>query len=218
MISKKQFVIFSCIICIIACVGDFAIMYIYDGQYRGYSQLYNSISSLGASESPVSFQISAWWIILGFLMIIFALGFKVAFSENRKFVNLATWLIIIYGLGEGMGSGFFKADYINDVITNSGKIHDTLGGIGIFAVLILMPVVQKIVIKSEYPWFNRFSWTIFVAGILILVLFSFRFSDSKNNILSLYKGLWQRLLVLDIYIYFLVIVYIMFKRQFVINK
>jgi hypothetical protein len=218
MIDKKTFIIISCIACTVACIGDFAIMYIYDGYYPGYSQLFNSISSLGASDSPVSSQISAWWVILGFLMILFALGFRAAFTENKKYVNIVSWLIVIYGLGEGMGSGFFKADYINDVITTSGKIHDVLGGIGIFAVFILILVAQKIFTKSTYPNFYRFSRTIFISGILILVLFSFRFSDSKDNIISLYKGLWQRLLVLDIYIYFLVIVFIMFKRQFVINK
>jgi hypothetical protein len=117
-----------------------------------------------------------------------------------------------------MGSGFFKADYVNEVLTTSGKIHDTLGGIGIFAVFILILVALKIFTKSLYPRFFIFSWVIFASGILILVLFSFRFMESKTNILAVYKGLWQRLLVLDIYIYFLVIVFIMLKKQFAISK
>jgi hypothetical protein len=218
MINKKLFIIISCIACIVACVGDFAVMYIYDGYYPGYSQIFNSISSLGASDSPVSFQISTWWVILGFLMILFALGFRMAFSENNKYIIIASWLIIIYGLGEGMGSGFFKADYVNNVITTSGKIHDILGGIGIFAVFIFILVTQKIFTKAFYPRLYQLSWIIFISGILILVLFSFRFFNSENNIIGLYKGLWQRLLVLDLYIYFLVIAFLMFKRLSVIKN
>jgi len=218
MIDRKLFIYVACIACIIACVGDFAVMYIYDEYYPGYSQIFNSISSLGASDSPVSFQISTWWVILGFLMIIFAIGFRIAFSVDNKYVKVASWLIIIYGIGEGFGSGLFKADYVNNVITTSAKIHDTLGGIGIFAVFIFMLISQKIFTKALYPRIYKFSWIIFISGILILVLFSFRFSDSENNIIKLYKGLWQRLLVLDIYLYFLVIVYLMFKRQLVIKK
>ena len=76
MRKPDRIVIFSVITCLIACTGEIVTIFLAEGCYPGYNPLKNTMSSLGASNSPVSDQISLWWIIMGFLFIFYAIGFK----------------------------------------------------------------------------------------------------------------------------------------------
>ena len=215
---SSRFIKFSCSVCLFACIGDFVIMFYLGLYYPGYSQLKDTMSSLGATISPVSAEISAWWILVGLLFIIFGLGFMQAFRDKGKYTTIATWLIILYGVGEGIGSGVFKADHIGDSMTISCMIHDALGGVGIAAILFLPLLMKKIISKAEMPAFYRMSTIVFVMGILALVLFSFRVSNNNNNLLNVYQGLWQRLMMLNSYVYLAAISIIMWKNKSGLSK
>jgi hypothetical membrane protein len=194
------------------CIGDFLSLFVLGPEYPGYSQVYDTMSSLGSSVSPVSDIISTWWIILGILMVIFAFGFRAAYSPGDKYVKIAFWLLILYGLGEGLGSGLFKADRVSGSYTTSFIVHDILGGAGVVAILILPLIVQKIRPFFSNPGFIRFSRITFILDTLFLVLFSFRFLGNENDILANYKGLWQRLFILNSYIYISNIAFRMIRK------
>lgn len=212
-INKKLLVIFAVIACFTACFGDFLAIIILGNFYPGYSQVFNTMSSLGETASPVSAIISTWWIVLGFLIILFALGLRKAFDSDDNYVKIAAWLIILYGLGEGLGSGLYKADHVNNLLTTSAIIHEILGGVGIFAILVLPLVMQKVIPRNTNSGFYKLSFIVFYAGIVLLVMFSFRFFLPESNILAQYKGLWQRLFVLDYYLYLIVIALMMIKKR-----
>jgi hypothetical protein len=212
-IYSKHIVKLSCIACVIACVGDFATMLFLGTYYPGYSQLKNTMSSLGASISPVSNEMSAWWIIAGFFFIFFGIGFKQAFYSKGKLAVFASWLIILYGLGEGIGSGAFKADFIGNSFTTSAILHDTLGAVGVAAILIFPLFMKRIISKTELHYFHTLSMFVFFLGIGLLLLFLFRFSNDKSSFLNKYQGLWQRLMMLNNYIYLTVIAIIMYKKE-----
>ena len=211
MIDKKRLIIAGFIACITACTGDFLTLFILGSKYPGYSQLFNTMSSLGASESPFSAFISLWWIILGVLIILFAFGFRAAFLPGNRYVNVAFWLLIIYGLGEGIGSGLFKADRVYDSMTISYVIHDILGGAGVTGILVLPLVVPKTEPFKFNPVFRKFSYVVLILGTSFLVLFTFRFFGFENNFLGKYTGLWQRLFVLVYYIYIITIAFKMLR-------
>jgi hypothetical protein len=211
-IDKKSLIIVGSIACFTACIGDFFATFFLGEYYPGYSQLHNTMSLLGVTASPVSGIISTWWIILGFLIILFALGLGQSFGYDKKYVKIATWLLIFYGLGEGLGSGLYKADRMNNALTTSAIIHEILGGVGIFAILILPMMMKKIISEETNPGFHKLSLIVFFAGIVLLVLFSVRFFHQGNNVFTLYKGLWQRLFVFDYYLYLMVIAIMMLKK------
>ncbi len=206
-------IIISALACIIACIGEFVFMFVFGAFYPGYSQLKDTMSSLGSSVSPVSNEISIWWVIMGVLLIFFGIGFKKAFSEKGKFSKIASWLIIFYGFGEGIGSGLFKANHVIDELTTTAIIHDILGGIGVASILLLPLIMQKVVTKNEKPVFYRMSLIVFIIGIITIFLFLFRFSSDENNFFSIYKGLWQRLFMLNTYIYLTTIAIIIINKQ-----
>jgi hypothetical protein len=210
MQKNSKFILISSASCIIACIGEFITIFVLGNYYPGYNQLKNTMSSLGASISPVSNIISAWWVIMGILFIIFGIGFKKAFAEKGKAASVAAWFIILYGLGEGIGSGAFKADHINDAPTTLAIIHDILGGIGVTAILIFPLLMKRLIENSRI--FNIFSIIIFVTGILTISLFLFRYSADENSFLTVYKGLWQRLFMLNTYLYQTTIAIIMIRE------
>lgn len=201
------------IACFIACIGDFWITFILAGYKPGYSHLRQTMSMLGVSNSPVAALISAWWIILGFLIIFFAIGFANNFTYHHWAVKISTWLLILYGLGEGLGSGLFKADRVNGSLTPAGNVHEVMGAVGTVAILLLPLCMLKIIPRQTHPGFHTFSWVVFITGLLMLSMFLLRFSAYQIEGLFMYKGLWQRLFVLDYYIYLITIAVIMIKMQ-----
>jgi hypothetical protein len=211
MNPKKIWIISGCISCWIACAGDFPVLYFLGKEYPGYNQFTDTISALGASVSPVSAQISEWWVMTGLLFIIFAVGFGTAFREKGFNAKLSSCLIALYGIGEGFGSGLFKADHTADRLTLSLIIHNVIGGIGVVAILSLPLIMQRVIPKTEKPLFYTFSKLIFFAGVSAIVLFLFRYSG--DNLVSYYKGLWQRISLLITYIYFFVISIMMFNKS-----
>lgn len=211
IVDKKKWVILSSFLCIAACIGDLLSLYILGRKFPGYSQVTDTISSLGASVSPVSNLTSAWWIIIGIIFIVFAVGFASAYKEKGRTVIIAALLIAVYGVGEGLGSGLFKADHVGGALTTSAIIHDAIGGIGIVAILILPLVMRRIFHKEKHRAFNIFSNLIFYTGIFSSLLFLSRYGD--DNFLGHYKGLWQRITLVNTYLYFVVISVMMVKAQ-----
>lgn len=200
--GKRILINAGVIACILACVGDFAVTFIFGGYYPGYSQLSDTMSSLGASASPVSDEVSLWWIILGILIIIFAIAFWLVMGP-RKYAGTAACLLIMYGLGEGFGSGVFKADPSHGMLFSESFIHNALGGIGVAALMFFPMVMRRMIPPSENRHFSSYSIVVFVIGLIFIALFLFRYSNLE--ILKMYKGLWQRLFVLNLYLYLLVV-------------
>jgi hypothetical protein len=211
--TSSTYAIVTAYACIAACIGGFAAIFILGSFYPGYSQFKDTISYLGMSDSPVSSQISLCWIIVGVTLVFFGTGFKKTFAENRKYVNLASWLIIIYGLGDEIGSGAFKADLVGNHMSTAYLIHDTIGGIGVTGILFLPLIMMKIIGKEERPGFHRLSMVIFITSILMVGLFLFRFSPDQTIFFAVYKGIWQRMFTVSIYFYFITIAILMIKRQ-----
>jgi hypothetical protein len=210
-LTKKKYVLLICVLCYVTCFGDLLILYFLGRRYPGYNQFDDTISSLGASVSPVSNLISAWWIIIGIVFIVFAIGFRIVYKEKGKIAKIAAMLIAIYGLGEGIGSGLFKADHVGSTLTIMAKIHNILGGFGILAMLLLPLIMQRIFPKESYHAFYILSSVIFFIGVLTTILFLTRYID--NAMLIVHSGLWQRLSLIDFYIYLLVIAHMMLKKS-----
>jgi hypothetical protein len=213
MKNSHIFIIISSVACIVVCIGEFVTVFAFGELYPGYSHLKDNMSLLGTSISPVSGEISLWWVIMGVLLIFFGIGLIKSFEEKERSAKLAPWLIILYGIGEGIGSGLFKADRTVNGLSTSAIIHDIVGGIGVAAILLFPLIMQKVITKKEMPVFYRMSQIVFLSGIITVFLFLFRYSTDENNFLTVYKGLWQRLFMLNTYVYLATLAIILIKRQ-----
>src|SRR5215218_571564 len=117
--------------CLAACIGDFAITTLIGFFHKGNNLLTQSESFLGIDDSPVAMYMNTWGVIFSLLFVLFAYAlYKSAFS-NGFWRLTAIWLIAIYGLGEGAGSGLFSNNSIGNELTLSGKLHSLFSRIGV---------------------------------------------------------------------------------------
>lgn len=202
----------SAILCITACIADLVLIYIFGKQIPGFTQLKSTLSSLGVSTSPVAGTVTVWSVTLGIIFVFFAFGFSETFRAYGKHINKAFWLIVLYGLGEGVASGIFRADTINGQLTNLAYLHDFLGGIGVVAILLLPFVMRKIFSSFSFPIFFRFSGIVSAVGFISTILFSFRLEYFAGSFLYNYSGLWQRIFLINYYAYFIVIAAMMIQK------
>jgi hypothetical membrane protein len=198
-------------ICLVACIGDVVISSTIGFFYPGYSHLRNTLSQLGSSISPVASIMSIWWITLGSLFIVFGVLFGQVIKDT-KYSKLSTWLIIAYGVGEGICSGLFPVDYSSNEFNLFSELHIVLSGIGVLAVFLLPIVLQRIFTKGFYPKFYWLSYIAIFMGLFFIILFSIaKMYDDPNIFISAYKGLWQRLISLNFYIYFISLSFVILK-------
>lgn len=212
------FIIIASICCILACVGDFTFAFWLGSYFPGYSHLRETMSVLGESASPVASIISTWWVVMGFLFVLFGIGFRLAFSGKDRPAVIASWMMIVYGLGEGLGSGLFPANRVDSHLTFSYYVHNTIGGVGLLALIALPLVLLPVFERKHFRAMFRFSWFVAVAGILLFMMFTFsKLLHPSEGLFSL-KGLWQRLYLVDYYIYLIVIAVMMMVGGLQKNK
>lgn len=194
IMSSSQYSKIAAITCFIATIGDFAITFLIGFLYKSYNFLTDSESNLGNDKSPVAIYMNTWTVLFGLLLITCAWClFRTDFAKT-KLHKLAIWLLIIYSMGEGIGSGLFPYNHVDGQLTTLGWLHSIFSGIGITAMVILSFVLIKLFSKKIFPGLNIAFWFFATTG-AVFMLFCVL---SRGNFLS-DVGLWQRIYVLNYY-------------------
>ncbi len=205
---KKAIIIIAAIAGILGCLIDLWATFFLGNRIDGYSQFKGTMSQMGISSSPVAKEVAICWIAMGILIIIFALGFRVAYQDKKETVVIISWLLILYGFGEGLVSGIFPADKAGESHTWIGIVHNLIGGVGVTAIMLFPLYMLKVL-----PDFKWFSIIIFSIGLIGVILFGIgRLVTAPDNFLSVYKGSWQRLYVINYYVYIIIIALNMLSR------
>ena len=178
----------------IAATGDFIVPAIISKRYPNYSQLHDTISTLGTNKSPVKKQTSIWLIALGFLLICFGIGQNLKFADLTWKHWLYTWGIISFGIGAGIIAGIFPEDPRGFEESNSGKVHGISAGLG-FIFLLLNPLLALGI--DEFNGLEWFNISFFAIGVITFILFLIS-EKYEKGVLAL-SGLWQRLNLLALY-------------------
>ena len=195
---------------ILACIVDVISSIVLGSRITGYNHLRSPLSQLGIQSSPVAKEIAFWWDMVGVFMIIFGIGLYIAYRNKKKPALTAAILLMLYGLGEGLGSGFFPADKAGSLHSGTGIFHIIVGSIGVSG-LAIFPLIMPYLISG----IRKFSMIIFIVGISGVVLFmSSWIIDNPNNFINIYRGFFQRLFITNYYIYIIVVAI----KIFSINK
>lgn len=199
--------------CFLVCLGDFAITFFLGFLYPGYDFLNQSESYLGSSNSPVALYMTIWGVCFSLLFIAFAYGLKKSIFHEGRWQTIAIWSIVVYGLGEGLGSGLFPYDHIGDELSFSGQLHSLFSGIGEAGLILLPFVIMKIFPKDLFPRLNRFALFVGCSGIAFTIIFLL-----AKPISLPYRGLWQRIYLLDYYSLLVVLAMDMLMRWYRLRK
>lgn len=198
--NTSPFIVFAATCCFVACIGDFVITCLLGFFYKGYDFLSQSESYLGSSNSPVAMYMNAWGVLFSLLFVVFAYALYKTIFRKGAWQLTAVLLILIYGLGEGIGSGLFPYDHIGKALTLTGKLHSIFSSIGDMALVALPFVALKIFTGKLHPRLNLFAWVVAVSGLALILMFAL----ANKNIVPM-KGLWQRLYLLDYYLLLIVL-------------
>jgi hypothetical protein len=198
---KKLLITLTALAGIAGCLVDMGGTLILGNRIEGYHQIKDTMSQMGILSSPVAKEVAICWIAMGILLIVFAMGIRIAFEERKKMAGIATLLVILYGFGEGMISGIFPADKAGEVHTWTGIVHNAISGVGVLAIMIFPLVMQRVI-----PELRTVSIIVFFIGATGVILFGIgRLISTPGHFLAIYKGSWQRLYVFDYYIYMIII-------------
>jgi len=209
---SKRIIFVSAVLLCVGCVADLVLIYIFGKQIPGYSQLSCTLSSLGESSSPVSVEVTIWSVILGIIFILFGFSFRQVFFSAGKETSIAYLLIILYGIGENIASGIFKADNINGILSLTAIVHNLLGGVGVAAILLLPLILKKQFPGKSFPGFYLFSIIVFAIGLISISFFLLRVFNFETAFFNSFKGLWQRIFLVDFYIYFIALAVVIIRK------
>ena len=210
---KKILVIAGALAGIGGCMTDILGTFILGAQSEGYNSLTSTMSQLGVPSDPVATRIRVCWIAMGLLLTFFGATFGIAFTKRKTRALLAGGFLMLYGVGEGLGSAIFPADKAGTVYTSIGLFHSIAGSIGV-AALILFPVIM---IKIR-PGLRSLYQITFYTGLAFVILFGLgRMAVSQEHAIGLFKGLWQRIYMLIYYLGIIVtactVLYDQFKKH-----
>ena len=198
--NASPFTVPGAVCCFVACIGDFVVTFLIGSIYSGYNFFNQSESYLGSSNSPVAIYMNTWGVLFSLLFVVYAYALGKTIFQKGFWQRVAVWLVVIYGLGEGIGSGLFPYNYIGGELTLSGKLHSAFSSIGDIATALLPFVLLKIFPKRLYPQLNFYTWFVALSGFVLIITFLL----AGKNIVPM-KGLWQRLYLLDYYSLMMVI-------------
>lgn len=194
-ISVSTYGKIAVVACFAGCIGDFAVTFIIGFMNKNYNFLTQSESYLGTNNSPVAMYMNAWGVVFSVLFVSCAYCLYRAIPQKNRWQVIAASLIAVYGLGEGIGSGLFPYNHAGSELTVSGKLHTLFSGIGVTALMLLPFILLKAFPKRTYGPLNAFFVFVAVSGALFVIAFLL----AKQDILP-WKGLWQRLFLLDYYL------------------
>lgn len=211
--QNSPFIVIASIAGLVAAGGDFLVTYVLGFFYPNYDHFKLVMSELGTSQSPVAMWMNLWWIIFGILFIIFAIGFKKAFLPEKKSVVIVTSLIFLFGVGAGIGAGLFPMEPGGTETTITGKLHGICAGIGFMAIMFVPLVSLAIFSRKHSPKLYWLSIGVFVLGLLSFILFVVSEDASFIEGVLLYTGFWQRVFLLNHYVYLGVISVLMIRAS-----
>ena len=174
---------------LLAAGGDFLVTFILGALYPGYDFVHQSESYLGTADSPVANYMNVWGVIFCLLLMVFAYGLRKTIFINGVWQTMVVGCVLVYGLGEGAGSGLFPYNHVNGVLTLSGKLHSLFGGFAGIAIVFVPFACTKIFTKRSSPRMHAYSWFAFGSGLFLVIIFLI----SERGMI-IYKGLWQRTL------------------------
>ncbi len=179
---------------LVACLGDVVVPLVLGWRVPGYSHLRQVQSELGAAGSPVAWWINAWWIAFGLAMVLFAAGVECAWGARGLWAHVLAGQVLVAGVILGIGAGLFPMDLPGATPTLAGRLHETFGGLGFLAMLMIPVVVWLAFPDRGFVALRVASVAAGVAGLASLVLFVRAPHAPADSAMRL-SGLWQRTLL-----------------------
>lgn len=165
--------------------------------YKGYSHKSDLLSVLGARQSPVKYIYNIWCIISGLIFCFFGYAFICKYLNGLS-VTVCV-LLILYGVGCEVLSGFFPVNENKNDASLSAKIHG-IGSVLGFTALLFVPLFLTIMYFAIEISIGVIALISFVCGLTTFCFFIMGEKPKFTKTILRYGGLWQRLTLVFCYI------------------
>jgi len=165
---------------------------LFSSKFPGYNWKTQSLSYLGQSGSPIESWVSFWGILFSVLLSTFVLAFYQSYQSN-KWVKWAAFSLLIYALGEGIGSGCFPIDPPGTLLSLNGRLHNVFGGIGDAGIVLFPFFLMLMFPRNKNRKLRIYLWIVVGAGTTMAILFLVAKYYRPDNFILAYKGAWQRI-------------------------
>ena len=193
------------IACCTVCILDFVVSTSLGLSLPGYDPLRQTISALGRSGQVTAPYVAIWGVVFSILFLLFARAWFVFFENKNKLVYWSTTLLLIYGIGEGLGSGLIHFDVVNGHPTFSGHLHQIFSSIADIGLFSFPFLVMRLFPKSKHPNIHSISILVIILGLAFNLVFLWgKHMDIHSGPIAWF-GLWQRLFLLDYYLYLMIL-------------
>lgn len=203
---------FKSLILFIAVLGDFILPYTLAVFYPKYSHTKQVMSVLGNQKSPVKLPYNIWLTILGVMFLVTAVNFYFRYenvSGTLSVIGMA--LLSLYGIGACILSGLFSVDETKSLDTISEKIHGIGAGIGFIALLFISLIMAFLHLKSGEKGLVYVYILFFVMNTALFAVFIMSERESFAGTIIGKTGLWQRILLVSMYIPLLLMEFLSFN-------
>lgn len=195
---------YSCLI--LAVLGDLATPYLLGRFYPNFDQTRTLISALGEPGSPTHLVFNIWSVVTGTLFLLAIPALYRTFAETSPFwAKVIALGVAAFGIGDCIITGLFSIDSSGSVHPIITFIHDAGSGIG-FVGLLLIPLAFAAV---AYQQQRIGEVCLFLVLFCISALFSLLFAWPRIPVLNQfqlpYRGLWQRISLVFLYLPLLVV-------------
>jgi hypothetical protein len=167
----------------------------------GYNRLESYSSVLGATGSPNGRLISAWWVLYGVLLVLFC--YSLLRSSSRK--GWRRWpgplLLLVFALGDGIGSGVFRCDPGCAGLAARARMHLLVSAIGSLA-LVPAPLFMWNAWRDDRRWRRYLPFTLAVQAVGLIPLVGLGLAETRaTGLFAGTSGLFQRLFLLTYYVW-----------------
>lgn len=200
---------------LIILITDLIIPFIIAIPYKGYSHKKTVMSVLGCKKSPLGTIYNIWMLISGIIISIFGYHIFTYYRNTNFELAFTTFiLLLLYGVSDEIISGFFPLNENKANITFSSRIHGIGSVIGFIALQFAPLFLAILEFKSgEFP-LGLTSSVFFLLSLIAFIFFIAGENPKFQNTLFALEGLWQRVLLLFMYIPFILWLMVKYNNLF----
>lgn len=187
-------------------ISELTFPFVFANFYPDYDPITMLISDFGEDGSPIKTVFKIWQLIDGGLFLLTIPSFYERFKHTSK--PLAKWLSIMmagFAIGDCVITGIFDRSTSTTKINVESIIHDYLSGLGFVALLIAVYILTKLYNLEKEQLAVQLFLIIFLLSICFMLLFAAPKIPIINQVRIPYRGLWQRLNLLFLYLPFFLV-------------
>lgn len=192
-------------IMILTILSELLVPLIFAKMYPNYSQLTMLISDFGEDNSPIQNLFKIWQLTDGILFILtipsFYEWFRDISQKEAKFLSIS---IAVYAIGDCLFTALFDRSLETD-FNLASEIHDYGSGVGFVSFLIGTFLLIRLYQVEKDFFMCKLLLSVFILSSIFMILFAAPRIPFIASLNIPYRGLWQRLNLIFLYLPFFIV-------------